>query len=187
MSRVSYASTILTCIGAVGVIATGIVTAKSTIKASKLLEEAKKEKGEKLTVKETINIAGPAYIPSILIGASTIACIFGANILTKRSQASLVSAYALIDNSFREYRNKVKELYGDEADSEIKSCIAKNKYDEYEEEIPEGEQLFFDYNSMQYFTSTIDDVLQKTVTEDGLECYIISTPFDTLPPPMNCW
>ena len=187
MNKSSCASTILTCIGAIGVIATGIVTAKTVPKASKLLEKAAEEKGEELTTIEKIKTAGSVYIPAIAIGASTIACIFGANILNKRTQSSLASAYALIDNSFKEYRSKVKELYGEEAEQKIVEEVAKDQYEEYEEEIPEGEQLFYDINSMQYFTSTIDQVLQKTVTDDGLECYIISTPFDTLPAPFVSW
>ena len=187
MNKSLCASTILTCIGAIGVIATGIVTAKTVPKASKLLEKAEEEKGEELTVIEKIKTAGPVYIPAITIGASTIACIFGANILNKRTQASLASAYALIDNSYKEYRNKVKVLYGEEAEQKIVVVVAKDQYEEYEEEIPEGEQLFYDINSMQYFTSTVDQVLQKTVTDDGLECYIISTPFDTLPYPFVSW
>ena len=50
-----------------------------------------------------------------------------------------------------------------------------------EDEIDEDETLFYDLNTMQYFTAGIDDVLQKIVTDDGLECYIISTPFDVMP------
>ena len=37
-------STILSCIGAVGVVFTSVLTAKAAIKASKLLEEAKEER-----------------------------------------------------------------------------------------------------------------------------------------------
>ena len=41
-----HSPTILTCIGAVGAVATGVLAAASTSKAIKMLEEAKEEKQE---------------------------------------------------------------------------------------------------------------------------------------------
>ena len=174
------ASTILTCIGAAGVIATSIAAVKATPKAEILLREAEEEKGENLTTLEKIQIAGPAYIPSLLIGASTIACIFGANILSARQQATLMSAYGLLDASYKEYSKKVKELYGEEADNKVKEEVTKEHYTEIPETIPEGKQLFFDFKTLNYFESTMDEVLQKVTMDDGLECYIINTPFDSM-------
>ena len=83
------ASTILTSLGAAGVLATAIITAKETPKALSLLEEAKEKKGEKLTKWEKVKIAGPTYIPAIATGAATVACIFGSNVISKRQQAPL--------------------------------------------------------------------------------------------------
>lgn len=175
-------STILTVVSVAGVVATSILAAKGATKASMLLRKAKEEKGDELTKAEIFKTAAPAYIPAAIAGASTIVCIFGINILNRKTQASLASAYALLDSSYKEYRNKVNELYGEDADQRVKNEIANDHRDE-EELIPEGEQLFYDFNSMQYFTSTIDEVLQKTTLDDGMECYIISTPFDVIPPP----
>lgn len=152
------APTILTCIGGLGVIATSVLAIKATPKALKLMEEAKEEKGEDLTKLEVIRVAGPSYIPAIVVGASTIACIFGANILNKHRQASLMSAYALLDASFKEYKNKVIELYGEEADSNVKVGLAQDKYDEEEIEVEDGKQLFYDMFSDRYFQSTIEVV-----------------------------
>lgn len=157
--------TILTCIGAVGVVATSVMTAKATTKASKLLEKAKEMKGEDLTKKEKIKIAGPVYIPTILVGASTISCIFGSNILNKRKQAALVSAYTVLNESYKEYKDKVIELYGEGANSMVKDSIAKNKYEEKQNngdlrEKPDSRDalLFFDEYSNRYFWKTMDEV-----------------------------
>ena len=120
-------STILTCAGAVGVIATTITAVKATPKALEKIENAKEEKGEELTKLEVIRVAGTSYIPTILLGASTIACIFGANVLNKRNQAALASAYALLDNSFKEYKAKLIELYGEEAHENIRESLAIEK------------------------------------------------------------
>ena len=151
-------STILTCIGAAGVVVTAVTAVKATPKALRLLEEAKKEKGEDLTKLETVKIAAPAYVPAALLGASTIACIFGANILNHRAQASLMSAYALVDSAYKDYRGKVDELYGEEAGDAVRAGIAKDKYED-QQIVPEGDNLlYFDFYSGRYFESTAAQV-----------------------------
>lgn len=168
-------STILTAIGALGVVATTVVAVRATPKAMMLLNEAKEEKGDELTKLEVIKVAGPTYIPSIAIGVSTIACVFGANALNKRQQAALMSAYALLDSSYKDYKNKVKELYGEEADKEIVYEIAKEKYNRFDI-VSDGEkQLFYDYFSERYFESTVEAVQRaeyqlnrKLMMEDGV-------------------
>lgn len=153
-------STILTCIGGVGVIATSIMAVKATPKALRLLEEAKQEKEEKLTKLEVVKVAGPAYIPATIMGVATIASIFGANMLNTRHQASMASAYALLNESYKEYKAKVVELYGEEVDLKIKKEIAKDKYEEGKVTVEESKELFFDDFSGRYFQSTLYDVQQ---------------------------
>ena len=151
-------ATILTVIGGIGVVATAVMTAKATPKALARIEEVKEEKGEDLTRLETIGIAAMVYAPAIIAGVATIGCIFGANALNKRKQAALLSAYALLDNSYKEYKKKLKELHGDEFESEVRKEIAKDKYSECEEESEDGELLFYDEMSQRYFSSTLDRV-----------------------------
>ena len=62
------APTILTGLGAFGVVATAVTAVRATPKAMQLIECAEEEKGEKLTVLETVQVAGPVYIPSVLTG-----------------------------------------------------------------------------------------------------------------------
>lgn len=152
------ASTILTCIGGAGVVATSVMAVKATPKAMKLIEAKKEEKGGKLTAWETIETAGMTYVPTIITGTATIACIFGANVLNQRKQAALMSAYALLDNSYKEYKKKVDELYGEGSDQEIRDELAKDKYEE--REIEDGKRLFYDEFSERYFEATTEDVLR---------------------------
>lgn len=154
------ASTILTCMGGVGVVATTILTVKAVPKASFLLEEAREEKGEELTTLEEVIVAGPAYIPTILVGVSTIACIFGANATNKRKQASLMSAYALLDSSFKEYRKKVNVLYGEDGDIKVRGAVAKDKFAEVDIPTDTTKRLFYDDFSGRLFESTIETVQQ---------------------------
>lgn len=152
-------ATILTGAGVLGVVATSVMAVKATPKALILLEQAAEKKGESLTKTEIVRVAGPVYIPSIIIGASTIACIVGANVLNKRKQAALISAYALVDNSYKEYKKKVEELYGDGADVNIQHEIAKDKYKEQPIIHGDNKQLFYDAFSNRYFVSTLEDVM----------------------------
>lgn len=169
----NHSSTVLTCVGAVGVVTTSILTAKATIKAVELINEAECVKKEDLTKVEIVKTAGACYIPAIVMGASTIACIFGANVLNKRQQAALVSAYTLIDTSYKEYKGKLKELYGEETHNNIVDSLMVEKaehMDIYAEglasscnlAIADGTsepRLFYDEYSGRYFESTIEQVM----------------------------
>ena len=151
-------ATILTCVGAVGVVATTVTAVKATPKALMLLDQTTEKKGEELTNLEKVKVAGPAYIPSVVLGVSTLACIFGANALNKRNQASLMSAYALLDRSYKDYRAKVDELYGKEAGEQVRAGIAKDKYEETEHQLEEGKLLYYDFYSGRYFEATPAEV-----------------------------
>lgn len=151
-------STILTCVGGVGLVATAVLTAKATPKAMTRVENARDEKGSELTKVETVIAAAPAYIPPIITGIATLTCMFGANALNKRQQASLVSAYALLDNSYKEYKKKVAELYGEGSNENVKAEIAKDKYEESSIKPADGMKLFYDDFSGRLFESTIEKV-----------------------------
>lgn len=170
-------STILTFVGAAGVIATAVLAAKETPKALRILKDAEEEKGEELTKIETIKTVAPAYIPAAVTCVATIACIFGIDAIGKNQQASIASAYALLDSSYKEYRKKVREIYGDDADERVKDEISKNKYDEILPSDDSDTQLFMDFNTLQYFEARFEDVVHKAVMDDGLEVYIIETPW----------
>lgn len=152
-----HSSTILTVVGSVGVIGTAVLSVKATPKAMSLLNEAKEEKGCELTVVETVKAAWKPYIPATITGLSTIACIFGANYLNARTQASLMSAYALLDSSYREYVKKAEELVEDKPEVDIKREIIKSKFDK-NMPLHAEKELFFDYQSGRYFESTFDEV-----------------------------
>lgn len=162
-----HSPTILTCIATVGVVATSVMAAKATPKAIKLLEKATDEKGEDLTKLEVVQVAGPAYIPAVITCIATISCIFGANVLNKRSQASLASAYAMLDQSYQRYRKAANSVYGEDADSKIKVQVAKEMYVSadgyaiYDSDMDKTSEktLFYDSYSQRYFTATMSSVL----------------------------
>ena len=150
---------ILTYVGGLGVVATTVMAAKATPKAMQLIKAAEEKKGEKLTRMETIRATGMTYAPSALLGIATIGSIFGANALNKRSQASLMGAYALVDQTFRDYKTHVEEEYGEEANAHIREKIAKDRYVEHKTELGGETKLFYDFYSGRYFNSTMEKVL----------------------------
>lgn len=170
--------TILTCISAAGVVATTVLAVKATPKALKQVDMAKKAKtmqnGEKLTRMETIGACWQCYVPTAITGIATIGCIFGANALNRRQQASLVSAYTLVSRSYNRYKQKVKEIYGEEAHKKIMKSLAVEKSTKPPlyagtllgmssldfEDANEEEMLFYDAISERYFQATISQVLQ---------------------------
>ena len=154
------ASTILSCVGVIGVIATAVMAVKATPKAVELLDEAKEEKGEELTKTEVVKVAAPVYIPAVIVGVSTVVCVLSANALNKRQQAAITSAYALLDSSYKNYRTKVVELYGEDAENVIREEIAKDEYENTDITVSEGNQLFYDAFSGRYFESTLFKVQQ---------------------------
>lgn len=171
-----HSSAILTGISIAGVVATSILSVKGTPKAVKLIEEAEKEKNDKLTKLEVVQTAWKPYIPAIISGFSTIICILGIHCLNRRTQTSLISAYALLDNTYKEYKKKIKETYPDDPKVvNFEHEIIKSKFDK-NMVIDEDKELFFDYQSMKYFEATMEDViyaekyLNYRLLKDGYVC-----------------
>lgn len=159
--------TILTCVSAVGVVATAVMAVKATPKAIILLEEAKDDKGEDLTKLEIVQTAGHVYIPAVLIGLSTITCIIGIKVLSKRNQASLASAYALLRESYQRYKKAANTIYGEDADSKIVAQMGKEVYVHadgyyvYSSNLDADSEkiLCYDLFSKRYFTTTMAAVI----------------------------
>ena len=151
-----HSPTILSIISMVGVVTTTGLAIKATPKAVELINEAKQEKEDELTTLELIKVAWKPYVPTVLSMFSTLLCIGGTAYLNQRTQATLISAYAALDRSYKEYVRKSQELHGD--DSDIKKEIAKSKYSPYKFQ-NEDTKLFFDYQTMRYFESTFNKVM----------------------------
>lgn len=173
-----YSPTVLSCFGAVGVIGTSVLAVKATPKAlRKIRADSRKRHGDSdgYTKLEALQSAWVYYVPSVVMGAATIVCIFGANILNKHQQAAITSAYALLNDAYRDYKDKLKELYGEDAHRKIMEAIAIEKADDmyiastgllgggsldFDEHNPDDNRLFYDTFSKRYFESSINRVIQ---------------------------
>ncbi|MBO7080293.1 MAG: hypothetical protein J6W64_10960 [Bacilli bacterium] len=149
--------TILSILGATGVIITSGLTIKATIKANNLYNS--REDRELLTKKDIVKLYWKEYIPSILSASTTIGCIFGANYINQKTRTTLASAYCLLQNSYIEYKNAANELY-ENADSKIQAKICEKKYNEKGMVYDDDDNLFYDVLTGQYIECTMDEMLR---------------------------
>jgi len=156
--------TILTALGIVGVVGTAVTAVRATPKALRLIKAKKDElETDKLTPMELVQTTWRCYIPSVLIGIGTVTCIVGIGVMDKRNQAALMSAYTMLNESYKQYRKAAKKVYGDDADSKIQAEVAKETYISadglgvYSADMdPESEKILcYDMFSKRYFTATM--------------------------------
>lgn len=161
---------ILTTLGILGVVGTAATAVKATPRALKLIKIRKEElKTDKLEPMELVRVSWKCYIPSALIGAGTVACIVGIGVIDRRNQAALTSAYAMLNESYKQYRQAAKKVYGDDADNKIHAEMAKDAmihtsdwgYQVYNMDMDSDSEklLFYDLTTRRYFTTTMAAVL----------------------------
>lgn len=157
---------VLSLLSTAGLVTTAVLSGKATLKAEKLLAQSN-ERNITMTHMEVIKTVAPVYVPAMVTGAATVLCIVGIGTFGIRSSASMASAYALLDSSYRQYRSAAKEAYGEDADAKIKAIAAKKTYvssDGYNLYYPDKDRtgdivLFYDDYSQRYFNATMAAVL----------------------------
>ena len=159
-------ATILTGLGVAGVVSTAVMTAKATPKALDILADKQEYKqehyGEPLTRFEKLLAIIPPYLPAILMGTATTACMLGANQLNKVRQTELLAAYACLDASYKEYRNKVKDIFGEETARRVNFEMEKERFISEKYGDPAEKKLFYDEFSKRYFEMSIFEMLKAT-------------------------
>ena len=135
---------ILLVAGVVGVIGSAVMACKATTKVSEVLENAKEqtdkvhqvladenipeeqyseEDGKKdlaiIYVQTGLNLA-KLYAPAVILGGLSIASIFASNNILRKRNVALAASYMAVDSSFKEYRNRVVERFGENLDKELR-------------------------------------------------------------------
>ena len=171
MSVSKHSPEILTGIGIAGMVATTVLAVKATPKALKLIEEKKREEHvEKLTPVETVKTTWKCYIPAVVTGVSSVACLIGARSVDARRNAALAAAYKLSETAFTEYREKVVQTIGEKKEQAVqeavdRSRIESNPVSKNEVIITEkGNTLCYDSISGRYFKSDMD-LIRKAENE----------------------
>lgn len=148
--------TLLCVLAAAGVVGTAVsaVNARHKARCRELdIRKTNFNQGKITTDKEIFIETAPCYIPPVLIGLGTIGCIFGANALNEHKQASILSAYALLRESYEEYKQKVIDIFGEDGARQIIQEIGKDRIANNEPQIVEESEdpLFYDPYCDRYF------------------------------------
>lgn len=145
---------ILMITGVVGIITSGVMACKATLKVNDILEEAKsdiekvhtvlndesvtEEKYSEMDSKKDLAAIyvqtglklAKVYGPSLIIGTLSITSMFASNNILRKRNVALAAAYAVVDKSFKEYRGRVIDRFGEEVDRQIKYNLKTMKVDE---------------------------------------------------------
>lgn len=96
------------------------------------------------------------YLPAVISGTATVVCIILNHKITRKELLAISSAGALSATQLNKYREKVREIFGKEADVQIMTEIAKEEW-HASPNLPEGEQdeeIFYDPWTQREFVAT---------------------------------
>ena len=146
LKAIKHSPEILAGVGVVGVVGSLVLACKATTKLSDVLEESKEQldkikevaadpayeekysqddakKDTTITYVQTAMKVTKLYAPSVILCASSLGCLLASNNILKKRNAALSAAYMTIDKSFKEYRKRVADRFGDEVEKEIRYNI----------------------------------------------------------------
>jgi hypothetical protein len=154
---------ILVVAGVIGAVTSAVLACKATTKMNDILTETKETLDTVHTGKEAGNINGKTYTeedakkdtaiiyvqtgwrlvklygPAIILGTLSITSILASNNILRKRNVALSAAYAAVDKSYKEYRARVIERFGEEVDKEMKYGIKAKEYEEHEVNPETGE------------------------------------------------
>lgn len=161
---------ILTGLGIAGMITTTVLAVRATPKALQLIEEKEHEIGEQLRPVEVVKAAWKPYVPAIITGTVSTACLIGASSVNAKRNAALAAAYNLSTTALAEYKEKVIETVGEKRERSIRDKVSEERIKNNpvnEEDIYDtrkGNTLCFDPLSARYFKCDIDEIKRAELT-----------------------
>ena len=138
---------ILLAAGVVGAVAGAVMACKATTKLGDILDKSKEDiekihnaeehpeslpepytaedakKDLTVTYIQTGVKIAKLYAPAAAVGALSIAGILASNGILRRRNVAIAAAYTSIDNCFKEYRKRMIERFGEQADQELKHNV----------------------------------------------------------------
>lgn len=164
MKLKKHSPEILVVAGIAGTVVSAVLACKATTKVAEILDETKgtldtihegmetgaingqeytTEDGKKDTVvvyAQTGMKLAKLYGPAIILGTLSITSILASNNILRKRNVVLGAAYAAIDKSFKEYRGRVIERFGEQVDTELKYGIKAKKFEEIEVDPETGKE-----------------------------------------------
>lgn len=143
---------ILVVAGVVGTVVSAVMACKATTKVGAILEnskdvidsihecqgnEAMAEQYSPEDAKKDLAIVyiqtgiklAKLYAPAIALGTLSITSILASNNILRKRNVALAAAYATVDKTFKDYRNRVVERFGEQVDKELRHNIKAQKID----------------------------------------------------------
>ena len=145
---------ILVVAGVVGVVGSAVMACKATTKLDTILDKAKTDidkihecaehpevLAEPYTVEDSkkdlaivytqtaVKVA-KLYGPAIIVGGLSITAILAGHNITRKRNVALAAAYTAIDKSFKDYRGRVVERFGEALDKELRYNIKSKEVEE---------------------------------------------------------
>lgn len=172
--------------GVVGVVGSTVLACKATTKLSGILEESKEnvdqikdyveengysekyseedyKKDLAITYTQTAVKVAKIYAPAVILGTLSITSILAGHNITRKRNLALSAAYVAIDKSFKEYRARVVERFGEKLDKELRYNIKQGesegivRNDEGGEEVVKNTTEYADPNTYSEFARFFDD------------------------------
>lgn len=164
MKLKKHSPEILVVAGITGTVVSAVLACKATTKVAEILDETNgtldtihegmktgaingqeytTEDGKKDTVvvyAQTGMKLAKLYGPAIILGTLSITSILASNNILRKRNVALGAAYAAIDKSFKEYRGRVIERFGEQVDTELKYGIKAKKFEEIEVDPETGKE-----------------------------------------------
>lgn len=164
MKLKKHSPEILVVAGIAGTVVSAVLACKATTKVAEILDETNgtldtihegmetgaingqeytTEDGKKDTVvvyAQTGVKLAKLYGPAIILGTLSITSILASNNILRKRNVALGAAYAAIDKSFKEYRGRVIERFGEQVDTELKYGIKAKKFEEIEVDPETGKE-----------------------------------------------
>lgn len=122
------APVILTGMAIVGVVATVAATFKAQKRAEEVVDRMTEQNGgERPDSLDILKKVAPVYAPVVVTSGLTIAAIVGAQTINMRRQAALAALLSLSEETLRDYKEKAKEVVGEEKAKDIDEKVIEDR------------------------------------------------------------
>ena len=158
-----HAPTVLTISAIGGVGATAFLSGRAAIRVMDIKVGLEYQSETKPTRKEYVKATWKEFVPPILMGGATIACIVFAHRIHLQRQAAIMAAYSVLSDKYNDYRHEVIQELGEKKENRIQDTIAQNKVNAGYNGLNiihtgYGDILFMDSFTGRYFYSSYEAV-----------------------------
>lgn len=127
----AHSAALYTAVGVssgLGAVISGIaVTPEVTRKLDNERDERIRLNEPEMTFWEKFKIVAPNYIPCALLFGTSATCFILNTLKEERKIATLAGLYSMSEKSFEEYREKVKNMFGERKEAKVRDEIAIDK------------------------------------------------------------